>query len=232
MIEELKDLDNSLFVALNGSDSVYWDAVMWIVTKTTTWIPLLLVVLYLVAKNSNWRRTVLVFGALILTVLLADQLSSGVIKPLVMRWRPTHDATFLHTIDTVFGYTGGRYGFVSSHAANTFALFTFLALLFRSNVASVCFLLWACLSSYSRIYLGVHFPGDIFCGALLGLLVGILVFWVYHRLLDRIVGEYAYTSPAYTSGGFLVSDMPVLLLALTVTCCMVLLAAVPLANHY
>lgn len=232
MLEELKDLDNSLLVALNGSDSIYWDSVMWIVTKTTTWIPFLIIVLYLVAKNSNWRRTVLVVAALALTVLLADQLSSGLIKPLVMRWRPTHDVTFLHTIDTVFGYTGGRYGFVSSHAANTFALFAFLSLLFRSSMASVCFFLWACLSSYSRIYLGVHFPGDICCGALLGLFVGGLVFWTYKRLLDRLVGEYTYTSPAYTSGGFLVSDMPLLLFALTGTCCIVLLAAIPLANPY
>lgn len=231
MLEELKDFDDRLFLSLNGSESIYWDSVMWIVTKTVTWIPLLLVVLYLVAKNSNWRRMLFVILALGITILVADQLSSGIIKPLVMRWRPTHDVTFQHTIDMVYGYTGGRYGFVSSHAANTFALFAFLSLLFRSNMATVCFFLWACMSSYSRIYLGVHYPGDIFCGALLGLFVGTAMYLLYKRMIDRFVGEYAYTSPAYTRGGFLVSDMPLLAFALTATCCIVLIWAIPMANR-
>lgn len=230
MLEELKELDGSLLLSLNGSDSIYWDSVMWIVTKTATWIPLLLVVLYLVAKNSTWRRMFFVVVALGVTILLADQLSSAVIKPLVMRWRPTHDVAFQHSIDIVRGYTGGRYGFVSSHAANTFAIFAFLSLLFRSRVASVCFFLWACLSSYSRVYLGVHFPGDILCGALLGLVVGTVVYLIYRRLQNHFVGEYTYTSPAYTSGGFLVSDMSLVAFVLTATCCVVLVLAIPLAN--
>lgn len=229
MIEQLKAWDNSLFLALNGSDSVYWDAVMWIVTKTVTWLPLLFVLLYVVMKNSDVRRLLLIILAMALTVALADSLSSAVIKPLVMRWRPTNDATFLHTIDTVFGYTGGRFGFVSSHAANTFSLFVFLSLLLRSRLMSVYLFVWACLSSYSRIYLGVHFPGDILCGAILGMLVGGLVYYLYNYMSNRICGERKFYSSAYTPTGFLHSDMSVVAFAFMATYCVVLLVAIPLA---
>ena len=225
----LKSIDNSLFVALNGSESVYWDGVMWIITKTQTWIPLLLVLLYVIMKNYDFRRLLLVVAAMALTVFLADRISSGLIKPWVMRWRPTHDATFLRTIDTVFGYTGGRYGFVSSHAANTFSLFLFLSLLLRSRLMSVLLFCWAALSSYSRVYLGVHFPGDILCGALLGLLVGLLTYSAYLFAASRTMGDREFYSSAYTSSGILRSDIHLLAHVLMLTYCVVLLAAIPLA---
>ena len=225
----LKSIDNSLFVTLNGSESVYWDGVMWIVTKTQTWIPLLVVLLYVIMKNYDFRRLLLVVVAMALTVFLADRISSGLIKPWVMRWRPTHDATFLHTIDTVFGYTGGRYGFVSSHAANTFSLFLFLSLLLRSRLMSVLLFCWASISSYSRIYLGVHFPGDILCGAILGLLIGMFTYFTYLIIANRTMGERQFYSTAYTPSGFLHSDMHLLAFVLLLTYCAVLLAAIPLA---
>lgn len=229
MLEQLKEIDNSLFVILNGSDSIYWDSVMWIITKTTTWIPLLLVLLYVVMKNSDMRRLLFVVVALIVTVALADRLSSGFIKPLVMRWRPTHDPMFLHTIDTVRGYTGGRFGFVSSHAANTFSLFIFLSLLLRSRLMTVCLFIWASISSYSRVYLGVHFPGDILCGALLGMIVGGLTYLLYYNISRRLIPERQFYSTAYTSSGFLCSDMHLLAFTLMLTYCVVLVVAILLA---
>ena len=229
MLEQLKELDNSILLTLNGSSSAYWDSVMWIITKTTTWIPLFLVLLYIVLKNSDLRRMLFVIVALAVTILLADRLSSGLIKPIVERWRPTHDATFLHTIDVVRGYTGGQFGFVSSHAANTFSIFVFVSLLLRSQIASVCLFLWACISSYSRIYLGVHFPGDILCGALLGMLVGLFVYFLYSFILKRMEGERQYFSTAYTPTGFQRTDMNLFAFALTLTYCIVLIAAIPMS---
>ena len=217
MIENLISFDNRVFLQLNGSDSLFWDSYMWYVTKTVTWIPLLCVLLLIVVKNSQWQRTLLFVAGLGLTILLAARLSSGLIKPLVHRWRPTHDVAFLHTIDTVFGYTGGRFGFVSSHAANTFALFTFVSMFLRNRLVALCLLLWALLSSYSRVYLGVHYPGDILCGAVLGILVGLIVYAIYSYASRLLSLGRPYYSTAYTSSGFLISDMHMLAFALFAT---------------
>lgn len=226
MIEYLKSIDNYLLVALNGSDSIFWDSVFWYITKVTTWIPLLLLLLYVVLRNGDMRRFLFVVLALSITVLLADRLSSGLIKPLVMRWRPTHDATFLHTIDVTYGYLGGRFGFVSSHAANTFAVFTFLSLLFRSRLMTFSLLVWACLSSYSRVYLGVHFPGDIFCGAILGVVVGALIYKIYDILNRKYISQRIFYSSAYTTSGFRMEDINLLTYTMVLSYLVIILLSV------
>ncbi len=229
MLERLMQWDNALFLRLNGSDSAFWDNFMWIVTKTYTWIPLLLVLLVVILKNSDFRRFLLTFVGLVLVVLIADRLSSGLIKPLVCRLRPTHDPAFLQTVDTVFGYRGGQYGFVSSHAANTFGVFAFLSLVLRSRMMTFGLFLWACLSSYSRIYLGVHYPGDILCGALLGMTTGLLVYLLFAYVNYRAGMERQYYSTAYTSSGFLISDMNLLMFSLFLTYCCIFLVALTMS---
>ena len=230
MLERLNEIDSQLFLMLNGSDSAYWDAVMWLVTKTVTWIPLLVVVVYVILKNTGWRQALLIIFSMAIAVLLADQISSSVIKPLVMRWRPTHDAVLASSVDTVFSYTGGRYGFVSSHAANTFALFALLSLIMRSRLLTFWLFLWAALSSYSRIYLGVHYPGDILCGALLGLLIGWLTYLLYDFINSNLNNDRVYFSTAYTSSGFLHSDMQLITFMLMLTYATVIVLAIPLAS--
>ena len=190
---ELIRFDQQLLLSLNGSDSVWLDQVMLYVTRTATWIPLMLALLIMLLRLRPWREVLLAIVGLALVVLACDQFASSLCKPLFERYRPSHEPQLLGLVDLVGGRRGGLYGFVSSHAANTFGAFMFVTLYLRRIISrrllvvlsSASVLLWACLSSYSRIYLGLHYPGDILFGALAGLLIGWLVFRFFHRLVSR-----------------------------------------------
>lgn len=180
------ELDKQLLLALNGSDSPFWDEFMFTHTGMWVWMPFFAVCIYVVFRLGKWREALLALGMVALVVLLADRISSGLFKPLFHRFRPTHDPEIAMLVDVVRGYRGGKYGFVSSHAANAFGVVTFLSLLFRRKSLTLGLLFWAFLHSYTRIYLGVHFPGDIVCGGLLGAMVGWAVFRLYGCVADRV----------------------------------------------
>ena len=136
--------------------------------------------------KKGWKQTVLVVLAIALTILIADQVSSSIIKPLVARARPSHNDDLNATIHIVNGYRGGPFGFVSSHAANCFGVATLVALMFKNRVFTITLMAWSTLMCYSRIYLGVHYPGDIACGAVLGVITA----WAVHRLCKAIAAKH------------------------------------------
>ncbi len=171
--------DQQLLLLLNGSDSTWLDNVMWAVSRTGTWIPLLLVLIFLVWRAYGVRHFLLFFLIFGLTILLADQLSATLIKPLVCRPRPSRDEAIMQAVDLVRGYRGGGYSFVSSHAANYFAVATYISLIVRRRALTIGLCLWAALIGYSRIYLGVHYPGDVLCGALLGVVAGSVSYLIF-----------------------------------------------------
>lgn len=220
-IQQLIELDKEVLLALNGHNTLFWDGFMWTVTKTLTWIPVGAALLYVIFKNNKLSQAVTVLLSLALCITLADQITSGLCKPLFERFRPTQDPDIMYLVHTVNGYRGGMYGFMSSHAANTFAVAMFVSLLVRNWMMTFMTFTWAMIASYSRIYLGVHYPGDIFCGALVGLLVAAIVYWGYlyvYKKKGYSSSSTRYGQNQFTSSGYALSHLNIFYLILLLTC--------------
>ena len=185
-MEALSNIDTDLFLFLNGLHTSWLDKVMIAVTQMWVWVPLYLLLIYWTVKQYG-KRCWWIFLAVGLVVLCSDQLSAHVCKPLFHRLRPCYNADLQDLIYLPKGMAGGRYGFVSSHAANTFAVAAFLtpALSKNRNWIGIVLYLWAFISSYSRIYLGFHYPGDIICGAVLGILIGLILWKVFQLVVAK-----------------------------------------------
>lgn len=177
-MDALQQFDAGIFSTLNGFHAYYFDSFMYLVTKIATWIPMILMLLYLLFIKKGWRKTIAIVLAIGLVILIADQVSASIIKPLVARARPSHNPDLASTIHIVNGYRGGPFGFVSSHAANCFGIALLLAMIFKNRLFTWTMVVWAALMCYSRIYLGVHYPGDIVCGAILGFVSA----WIVYRI--------------------------------------------------
>lgn len=231
MIEQLVSYDRSLLLLLNGSDSQIVDGVFWIATHTATWLFFFASLLYVIVKNNDFRRTAFLLLGICLLVAATDIFSSGVCKPYFHRLRPSHNPDILNDVKLVCGYAGGTYGFISSHAANTFGLATFLALEFRSTGVSCVLFLWACLSSYSRIYLGVHYPSDIFFGLVAGVFFAFLVYFISDKVLKRRDTVQQSMSESFTQSGYLCKDLQLPGIALSATFTVVVVCAVFFATH-
>lgn len=223
-METLIQLDQQMLLALNGSQSLFVDGLAHVLTTAATWIPLYLSLFYLVIKNNeNVQQILLVVAGAALCVVFAGTVDDVLVKPLVARWRPTHDPTIGCLVDVVEGYRGGSYGFFSAHAANTFSLAVYFCFVVRSRLLSVSLVLWSLANCWTRVYLGVHYPGDILCGLLWGAVVGTGLAALYFCLRRRFFGPPRYISSQYTSTGYQQADADtvVCVLALTVAYAMV-----------
>jgi undecaprenyl-diphosphatase len=179
----IQQLDVNIFLFFNGIHSSFFDILMYWVSQTVVWIPLWIFFIYLIIKQHKTTGWWLVL-AMIAAVALADLASVHLFKNVFMRLRPCHNPEISHLVHIVNEHCGGQYGFVSSHSANMFAIATFMFLALRKmyRLSWIPLFGWAAIIAYSRVYLGVHYPGDILGGALLGSGVSILVWWVYSKV--------------------------------------------------
>lgn len=183
MLEALQRLDQQLLLWFNGKHTEFFDGLMFTISDKYVWIPFYLVLAGILIVKYKWKSLWL-FLTVIIIIVLSDQLANT-LKDGVKRFRPCKDPEIGYMVHIVNDYCRSSYGFVSGHAANSFALATFLSLLFRHKWASAGLFLWAALVSYSRIYLGVHYPGDVIGGALLGIAVSSLIYWTWKRVTEK-----------------------------------------------
>lgn len=188
-MDEILELDRELFLELNSSFHKPWlDQLMMFLSTTTAWIPLYLILLYMIIKVYG-KDTWMILLAVAITILLADQVTSTFMKPFFERLRPSHDPDLRGMVTIVNEYRGGRFGFASSHAANTFGVATLMWLMLKNFRPWISLLfLWAIGVGYTRIYLGVHYPGDIIVGDLIGFLSAFVAYFLY-RLLKSFLDK-------------------------------------------
>ncbi len=190
MIEKLKDLDADFVLFVNGKHTPFLDSFFYIVSMTWVWIPLYILLLYLVLKNFR-SQSWLILLCIIILITLSDQFASGLVKQWVMRYRPTHNIILGPQLHLVNDYKGGMYGFISSHASNVFAITTFLTFILKEVRLKWLWLLWiwAGLVAFSRVYLGVHYLSDILGGALAGVFFGWLISNLFFLLRNKFSKE-------------------------------------------
>ncbi|NOR76790.1 MAG: phosphatase PAP2 family protein [Draconibacterium sp.] len=182
-LQNILELDQELFLYLNSFHNNFWDTIMLMVTRKETWAPLYLIIIFYVVKNYR-NKSILILLFMGLTILASDQISV-LIKESVQRLRPVHEPAIADIVHNVFR-KGGLHGFVSSHATNMFAIFIFTTRIFKNRNYFFLMLAWAVIISYSRIYIGVHYPIDILGGAFLGWLLG----FVFYKLLMFIENHF------------------------------------------
>lgn len=184
MIERLKSWDTKLFLELNQYHTTWMDSVMYWVTDAYFWIPMYVVMSFFIIRTYKMKG-VWMLVATVLAVGLADYVASGMIKPYIGRLRPCHTVEIQKHVYVLRG-CGGKYSFVSSHASTTFALASAIFIFTRDRMPYLIWLFpWAGLVSYSRIYVGVHYPLDILAGALIGMLCSFLLFLIYQQVIQK-----------------------------------------------
>lgn len=184
MMEFLFNLDRSVFLFLNNLGTESWDGFWLLITKQINWIPIFLIILYLVFKNYGWRHSILIILMIGLLMLITDQSTNYFFKFHFERLRPGSNPDLVGLMRAV--KTSSTFSFISGHASNSMAACFFLYTVLKSRVKYIeIMFLWPLVFAYSRIYLGLHYPSDILVGYIWGILMALLVLQLYKFLRDK-----------------------------------------------
>lgn len=188
IIETLNSLDNSIFLTINGLHAEWADGPMKFLTGRLPWVPFYLILAWFAIYKKGWKQGIIIILLTGLAVGLADWICATAIRPFVERLRPSNLENPISSLTHIVnGYRSGRYGFPSCHAANTFALATFFSLAMKRRWLTAVMFCWALLLCYSRVYLGVHYPGDLLVGATIGALIALALYkWLYPAILRKL----------------------------------------------
>lgn len=181
MLEYFTSIDKAILLEIHRWHTPFWDDFFYIFSGQKVWLITALAIVYAIIRSYR-KESWVVFLAIAVLITLSDQLSSGLIKPLVERLRPTHEPSLEGLLCIVHDCREGGYSFVSSHAANSLAFATFSILLFKNRLYGWMIASWSILTGFSRMYLGVHYPFDVVCGTILGIGVGFLVYFLLKKL--------------------------------------------------
>ncbi len=186
MIDFFQNVDTQLFLALNGQHTLFFDSFMMFITGRFVWAPMYAAILCMLFRMFAWRKAVIIALSIIAVIAATDMVIADLIRPFCARFRPGHPMSpIVDLVHNVNGYRGGKYGFPSCHGGNSFALATFMSLLVNRRRFTLFIFVWAFLHSYSRLYLGVHYPGDLIVGALIGSAIAWIIWHVSNALLSR-----------------------------------------------
>ena len=217
-ITDLSGIDKYILYWFNGSNSLFEDGLVSLLTSGMTWIPLYIALFYLVMKNNDTMgQIMLIVGSIILCIILTGGIDDIFIKPWVGRVRPCNDPDINAHLNLITGQVESGFSFFSAHAANTMSLAVFLCLLIKDSIFKIVMIGWSLLNGWSRLYLGVHFPSDVLFGFLYGAVIGILIFSFYKRFYSEMSFQTTYISSQYTSSGYERKDIDVVLVVFLLT---------------
>jgi undecaprenyl-diphosphatase len=184
--QSIENADRELFLLLNGFNNHFFDVLMAAVSNRFTWIPLYILFVFFLYKQYSFKHLSVILLLVAGLIFTSDQCSVLLFKNLFARYRPCHNEEIKQFVHVVDSYCGGKYGFISSHASNFSALSVFLLFVFRNVNSKTVFMFtaWVLLISYSRIYLGVHYPADVFAGILFGSLLGFIFAFICKKIIQ------------------------------------------------
>ena len=223
-LQYLNQVDTNVFLFLNGFHNTFWDYFMSMYSSRFVWVPFYLSFLYVMLRNFHYKVTLTCLVIIVAIIFVCDQTASTILKPMVERMRPSNlDNPISPMVHVVFDYRGGRYGFPSSHAANSWSMAFFAMYLVRRNKLTAFLIVWALVMSYSRIYLGVHYPGDLLVGTFIGFVTATISYYVFRYLAQSYTDQFAPQEESLKYARYpIVTGMITILVLLVISCVMAL----------